>query len=66
MKASDVEELSVLEGELESMHARGRVYGKLGASGIYVLKDKSLVEADTKRKLNACKQQLTKQTPDKQ
>ncbi|KAJ1774757.1 hypothetical protein LPJ54_004101 [Coemansia sp. RSA 1824] len=58
MKASDVEELSVLEGELESMHKKGRVYQKLGASGIFVLKDKSLVEAETKRKLAAYKQQL--------
>ncbi|KAJ1857626.1 hypothetical protein GGH12_001423 [Coemansia sp. RSA 1822] len=66
MKASDVEELSVLEGELESMHTKGRVYQKLGASGIYVLTDKSLVEADTKRKLYAHKQKLTKQSPDKQ
>ncbi|KAJ2830023.1 hypothetical protein IWW50_000524 [Coemansia erecta] len=50
-----VEELSILEGELESMSAGTSVFQKLGRSPIYILADKSKIEADTRRQLNALK-----------
>ncbi|KAJ1845065.1 hypothetical protein LPJ70_002671 [Coemansia sp. RSA 2708] len=52
---SRAEELSILEGELETTRAQAAVYRQLGRSHIFMRQPKAAVLAETKQRLDELK-----------